>query len=221
METEKSKERIPCQNKYPYNLLVAIRGVADKEIPEDMTDDHLAGLEYVLSTLECRERDILLQRYRDGLMRTEIAQSYGIIPERVRQIENKACGKLRPLAKWNYIAYGVAGNMKRVATSEYNRGYSVGYSEGYSDGKVDGAAGITKPYASDEVLNRPVESLNLSTRARSCLRLAQCKRIGDVVRLTDETISTMRQLGKVSANEIAQAIKALGIERSAWDRYLL
>ena len=221
METEKSKERIPCQNKYPYNLLVAIRGVADKEIPEDMTDDHLAGLEYVLSTLECRERDILLQRYRDSLMRTEIAQSYGIIPERVRQIENKACGKLRPLAKWNYIAYGVAGNMKRVATSEYNRGYSVGYSEGYSDGKVDGAAGITKPYASDEVLNRPVESLNLSTRARSCLRLAQCKRIGDVVRLTDETISTMRQLGKVSANEIAQAIKSLGIERSAWDRYLL
>ena len=221
METEKSKERIPCQKKYPYNLLVAIRGMVDKEIPNDMTDDRLAGLEYVLSTLECRERDILLQRYRDGLMRTEIAQSYGIIPERVRQIENKACGKLRPLAKWNYIAYGVAGNMKRVATSEYNRGYSVGYSEGYSDGKVDGAAGITKPYASDEVLNRPVESLNLSTRARSCLRLAKCKRIGDVVRLTDETISTMRQLGKVSANEIAQAIKSLGIERSAWDRYLL
>ena len=201
--------------------MVAIRGVADKEIPEDMTDDHLAGLEYVLSTLECRERDILLQRYRDGLMRTEIAQSYGIIPERVRQIENKACGKLRPLAKWNYIAYGVAGNMKRVATSEYNRGYSVGYSEGYSDGKADGAAGITKPYASDEVLNRPGESLNLSTRARSCLRLTQCKRIGDVVRLTDETISTMRQLVKVSANEIAQAIKSLGIERSAWDWYLL
>lgn len=221
METEKSKERIPCQKKYPYNLLVAIRGMVDKEIPEDMTDDHLAGLEYVLSTLEYRERDILLQRYRDGLMRTEIAQSYGIIPERVRQIENKACGKLRPLAKWNYIAYGVAGNMKRVAASEYNRGYSVGYSEGYSDGKADGAAGITKPYASDEVLNRPVESLNLSTRAHSCLRMAQCKRIGDVVRLTDETISTMRQLGKVSANEIALALKSLHIDHSAWDRYLL
>ena len=221
METEKSKERIPCQNKYPYNLLVAIRGVADKEIPEDMTDDHLAGLEYVLSTLECRERDILLQRYRDGIARKEIAECYGILPERVRQIENKACRKLQPLPKWNYIYYGIAGYVKRIATSEYNRGYSVGYREGYSDGKVDGAAGITKPYASDEVLNRPVESLNLSTRARSCLRLAQCKRIGDVVRLTDETISTMRQLGKVSANEIALALKSLHIEHSAWDRYLL
>lgn len=221
METEKRQETMFHHNKYPYNLLVAIRGMADREVPEVLTKDHLAGLAYVLSTLDDRERDILLQRYRDGLMRTEIAQSHDIMPERVRQIENKACGKLRPMAKWNYIAYGIAGNMKRVATSEYNRGYCVGYSEGYSDGKVDGAAGITKPYASDEVLNRPVESLNLSTRARSCLRLAQCKRIGDVVRLTDETISTMRQLGKVSANEIALAIKALHIEHSAWDRYLL
>lgn len=221
METEKRQETMFHQNKYPYNLLVAIRGMADREIPEVLTEDHLAGLEYVLSTLEYRERDILLQKYRDGFMRTEIAEVYGVMPERVRQIENKACRKLQPLAKWNYIAYGVAGNMKRVATSEYNRGYSVGYSEGYSDGKADGAAGITKPYASDEVLNRPIESLNLSTRAHSCLRMAQCKRIGDVVRLTDDTISTMRLLGKVSANEIAQGIKALNIQHSAWDKYLL
>ena len=221
METEKRQEKMFHQNEYPYNLLVAIRGMADREVPEVLTKDHLAGLAYVLSTLDDRERDILLQRYRDGSMRSKIAESYGIIPERVRQIENKACRKLQPLAKWNYIAYGVAGNMKRVATSEHNRGYSVGYSEGYSDGKADGAAGITKPYASDEVLNRPVESLNLSTRAQGCLRFAQCKRIGDVVRLTNETISTMRQLGKVSANEIAQALKSLHIEHSAWDGYLL
>lgn len=221
METEKRQETMFHHNKYPYNLLVAIRGMADREIPEVLTEDHLAGLEYVLSTLEYRERDILLQRYCDGFMRTEIAEVYGVMPERVRQIENKACRKLQPLAKWNYIAYGVAGNMKRVATSEYNRGYSVGYSEGYSDGKADGADGITKPYASDEVLNRPIESLNLSTRAHSCLRMAQCKRIGDVVRLTVDTISTMRQLGKVSANEIAQAINALNIQHSAWDKYLL
>lgn len=217
MDTEQREK----QNMYPYNLLIAIRGMADREIPEVLTEDHLAGLEYVLSTLEYREKEILLQRYRDGFMRTEIAEVYGIMPERVRQIENKACRKLQPLAKWNYIAYGVAGYMKRIATSEYNRGYSVGYSEGYSDGKVDGAAGITKPYASDEVLSRPIESLNLSTRAHSCLRMAQCKRIGDVVRLTDERISTMRQLGKMSANEIAQAIRALDIQQSAWDKYLL
>ena len=50
---------------------------------------------------------------------------------------------------------------------------------------------------------------------------ARCKRNGDVVRLTDESISTMRQLGKVTASEIAQAIKVLGIEHTAWEKYIL
>ena len=221
MEIESKEKRMSCPGSYPYNLMIAIRGLSNRDIPEAVTNDHLAGLEYALSTLEYRERDILLQRYRDGCMRTEIAEEYGIIPERVRQIENKACRKLQQPTRWNYIAYGVAGYVKRIATNEYNRGYSTGYSEGYSDGKVDGAAGVTQPYASDEVLNRPIESLNLSTRAHSCLRLAKCKRIGDVARLSDEEIRTMRQLGKVSANEIALAIKSLHIARTAWDRYLL
>ena len=45
METEKRQETMVHQNKYPYNLLVTIRGMADREIPEVLTEDHLAGLE--------------------------------------------------------------------------------------------------------------------------------------------------------------------------------
>ena len=52
-------------------------------------------------------------------------------------------------------------------------------------------------------------------------QIARYKRNSDVACLADETISTMRQLGKVSANEIAQVVKELGIEHSAWNRYLL
>lgn len=40
------------------------------------------------------------------------------------------------------------------------------------------------------------------------MTLTRRKRNGDVVRPTDETISTMRQLGKVRASEIARAVKA-------------
>lgn len=221
MQAEKDNSCESNGNKYPYNLLVAIRGESEREIPTKLTDDQVAGLEYVLSTLDQRERDILLQRYRDYLSHTEIAEKYGVIPERVRQIEAKACRKLQRFGKWNYIAHGVAGYVKYIASIEYNRGYSVGYGEGYKDGKTDEAAGVTKAYAADEVMNQPIESLNLSTRAHNCLRRINCKRVGDVVRLTDERISTMCQLGKMSANEIAQAIKALNIQQSAWDRYLL
>lgn len=218
METEKDST---FREEYPYNLLIAIKGHADRAIPENLSDDHLAGLNYALSTLDERERSILLQRYRDKQARSKIAADFDIIPERVRQIEIKACRKLQGFPYWNYIALGVAGYVKKVASSEYNKGYCAGYDEGYKDGAADGSKGITKAYAPYEVLNRPIESLNLSVRAQNCLRIANCKRIGDVVRLPDETISTMRQLGKISANEIAQAIKTLNIQHTAWDKYLL
>ena len=73
---------------------------------------------------------------------------------------------------------------------------------------------------SDEMLNQPIESLSLSVRAYNCLVAADCKRVGDVVRLSEEEIATMRHLGKVSANEVAQAIRRHGIEHSAWEKYL-
>lgn len=218
MEIEKDAS---LGGEYPYNLLLAIKGHADRVVPEKLTNDHLAGLNYALSTLEERERSILLQRYRDKRARSKIAVDFDIIPERVRQIEIKACRKLQKFPYWNYIALGVAGYVKKVASSEYNRGYSTGYEEGYRDGSKDGANGITNSYASHEILNQPIESLNLSVRALNCLKIADCKRVGDVVRLSDEKISTMRQLGKISANEIAQALKALNITHSAWEKYLL
>ena len=218
MEIEKDSS---LGGEYPYNLLLAIKGQADRVVPENLTDDHLAGLNYALSTLEERERNILLQRYRDKQSRSKIAIDLNIILERVRQIEIKACRKPQRYPYWNYISLGVAGYVKKVASSEYNRGYSTGYEEGYRDGSKDGANGITNSYASHEILNQPIESLNLSVRALNCLKIADCKRVGDVVRLSDEKISTMRQLGKISANEIAQALKALNITHSAWEKYLL
>ena len=83
------------------------------------------------------------------------------------------------------------------------------------------ANGTPKPTAPNEVLNLPIEQLELSTRAHNCMVAAHCKRIGDVARLTDEQIATMKRLGKISANEIAQALQAQGIKHTAWDSYLL
>ena len=206
---------------YPYNLLWAIKGHSDRQIPDTFTDDHWAGFRYVLSTLDERERGILLQRYHEKKPRSEIADGYGITAERVRQIETKACRKLQRVSNWNYIEFGIAGYARKLALREYNRGYSIGYQTGYQDGTADAASGRSRPVASDEILNLPVEQLNLSTRAYNCMVSAQCKRIGDVARLSEEQIATMKSLGKVSANEIAQALKAQGVQHTAWDKYLL
>lgn len=206
---------------YPYNLLLAIKGKSDRRIPDRFTDDHWAGLRYVLSLLDHREEGILLCRYEEGKSRSEISDDYGITAERVRQIETKACRKLQRLPNWNYIAFGVAGYVRKVALREYDKGYSAGYQAGYQDGTTDAASGRTRPVASDEIQNLPIEQLGLSTRAYNCMVAAKCSRIGDVARLSEEQIATMKRLGRISANEIALALQAQGIKRTAWDNYLL
>lgn len=213
------KENI--SEEYPYNLLWAIKSHSDRQIPDSFTDDNWAGLRYVLSLLDEREQGILAQRYDEKKPRSEIADNYDITAERVRQIETKACRKLQRFANWNYIEFGIAGYVRKLALSEYNRGYSIGYRMGYQDGTIDAANGNSRPSAPDEVLNLPIEQLGLSTRAYNCMVAAQCKRIGDIARLTEEQIATMQRLGKTSANEIAQALKSQGVQHTAWDKYLL
>lgn len=221
MEKERRNDTLPVNEVYPFNLLLAVKGQSDREIPEVLTDDHLAGIHYVLSLLDERERGILLQRYEEQKLRHEIAEDFDISPERVRQIESKACKKLQRLPNWSYIQYGVAGYLRKAISSEYNRGYGVGYRMGYTDGVKDGMSGVTQPAGPDEVLNQPIETLNLPTRAHSCLVAMGCKRIADVVRVPGAKIATTPHLGRISANDIAKALKAQGIGITAWDEYLL
>lgn len=221
MEKERKADSFPADDVYPFNLLLAVKGQSDREIPEALTDDHLAGIHYVLSLLDDRERGILRQQYEERKPRNEIAEDFDISPERVRQIESKACKKLQRLSNWNYIRYGIAGYLRKAISSEYNRGYGVGYRLGYTDGVKDGMNGVTQPAGPDEVLNQPIETLDLPTRAHSCLIAMGCKRIADVVRVPSTKIATTPQLGKISANDIAKALKKLGIGITAWDEYLL
>jgi hypothetical protein len=181
----------------------------------------MAGIHYVLSLLDERERGVLLQRYKDGKLRSDIAECYDITPERVRQIESKACKKLQRFSNWCFIQHGIAGYLRKVSTCEYNRGYSIGYGLGYTDGVKDGKAGISQSYGPDDVMNQPIEVLNLPTRARSCLISMGCKRIADAVRVPGAKIATTPHLGKISANDIACALKRVGVGITAWDEYLL
>lgn len=221
MQIEKTKDIPLSSDEYPFNLIIAIIGQTKRSVPEPFSRDHRAGLQYVLSLLDERDQGILQQRYCEKLPRSVIAATYGITSERVRQIEVKACRKLQRVHNWNYIAYGVAGFLRKATAGEHSKGFTAGYRAGYQDGQKDAALGVRREYGSEEILNQPIESLNLSVRANNCLIAADCKRVGDVVRISEEEIATMRHLGKVSANEVAQAIRRHGIEHSAWEKYLL
>ena len=206
---------------YPDNLLAAIAECTKLELPDTVSKENIAGLHYALFTLEDREREVLHLRYEEGYTISDIASEFSISQGRVRQIESKALMRLRYPYRWNYIKLGVDGVVQFRAKSEYSRGYTEGHRAGYADGVVDGRRGVTRELGPEHILNKPLEHLNLSMRAYNCLIVKNCKTIGDVARLTEDQIRVMRNFGKKSAAEVAQKLKANGINNSDWDLFLV
>lgn len=204
---------------YPQNLLQAVAHNSGLEPPTEYTKDILAGIQYVLSTLDDREQDILRMRFEEGRIRSEIAAFFGISQERVYQIETKALKSMRAPTRWNYLKLGVAGYMRWAKEQARGEGFTVGYKQGYKDGNADGRNGMEHPTISEELLNLPIISLGLSVRAYNCLMRANCKCIGDVIRLSEQQIQTMKNLGVKTAGEIAAALKSKGIFNTNWDKY--
>ena len=104
-------------------------------------------------------------------------------------------------------------------TSTQDQNHFNGYLAGYQDGLRDAASGKVCQMQED-FLSLPVRSMNLSTRAFNCLSRNGCSSIGDVAKLSDYAILTMRNLGPKTAAEVANWLNAHGICSTAWHRYL-
>lgn len=216
-----SDREITLQLDYPQNLILAVVQNSDLIPPKKYTDDICAGIAYVISTLGYREQDILRMRFEERKTRSEIGKFFGIGQERVRQIENKTLRSLRAPTRWNYMKLGIDGYMHWAKERARGEGYKTGYKQGYKDGYEDGKNGVEKQPISEELLNHPIDSMGLSVRAFNCLQRARCERVGDVVRMSEYQIQTLRNLGPKSANEIACALRDFGIPNTNWASYIL
>jgi len=216
-----SKKEISLHLEYPQNLILAVVQNSGLIPPDKYTDDICAGVAYVVSTLGSREQDFLRMRYEERKPIAEICEFFGISQVRAYQIENKTLKSLRAPSRWNYIKLGVAGYMRLEKERVRGEGYKVGYAQGYKDGNTDGRNGVEQPPTSEELLNHPIDSLGLSVRAYNCLRRGQHLRVADVVRLSDQQIQAMRNLGPKCANEIACVLRDLGIPNTSWAAYIL
>lgn len=115
----------------------------------------------------------------------------------------------------NYTYY------KLYSTTEekeaYRKGYLQGYRAGYQDAK-EGKSGIV--LESDAVAELPIGVMGLSTRAYNCLHRFGCRFASDVASLSQMQILQMRNLGKITAGEIAGVLEDLGIHGTHWETYL-
>jgi len=62
-----------------------------------------------------------------------------------------------------------------------------------------------------DMLNQPVDIIELSVRASNCLKVAKIKTIGDLVRKTEADLLNYKNFGKKSLEEIEERLKELGM----------
>ena len=62
-----------------------------------------------------------------------------------------------------------------------------------------------------ELLKRSVDELELSVRSSNCLRNAEIKTIGDLVRKTESDMLKFRNFGRKSLKEISDILNSMGL----------
>ena len=72
-----------------------------------------------------------------------------------------------------------------------------------------------------EMLDTPVEELELSVRSSNCLKNAQVRTIGDLSKKTDDEIAKFRNFGKKSLQEIKDKLKNWGLSLGMTDYSIL
>ena len=103
---------------YPLNMLLTLLDATTLEVPE-LTDDVLAGLEYALSMLTDREREVLHQRYEERKTYSAIGTSLHVTASTVQKNEYSAFRKLRHRQVMGYILYAKNGFTQREYTYHF------------------------------------------------------------------------------------------------------
>lgn len=205
---------IPTQMPYPYNLLLDVSHNTPLELPRKWTPDVQAGFDYALSTLPDEERELVHVYYAQENNLAQTAAMLSLTPEETEALRKKAIQKLRIDSRWNYICYGIAGYLKRVSEAQYRHGFRAGFAEGRK-------LAHTAPEQQEDILDQPIDCLDISNRARTCLRRAGYRQLRDVIAIEARSILHIRNLGIKCAQEIAKALQNQGIHDSPWDDFLL
>ncbi len=203
-------------NPYPFSLVSALFN-NDDEVPF-ITDDIKFGLEYALSFLKEREREILRMRYEEMKSVLAVSMFFCLSESRVRQIEKSALQRLRKQPYFDYIRYGIEGNINRLMDAEYDRGYNAGFSVGYFKGQEEAVKGISDPVLNYEIRSIPIEKLKLNVRTFNALKRCGYNVIYDLVKLSEEDIINIRNMGNKNIEEVANALSKYGIEYTWWAR---
>ncbi len=221
MSEEKKTRRDFLKEPYPWNLLHSIQAGRDIILPEEITDEIQAGIDYVISRLDAREQEIIRRRYLEGQTLSEIGSVLGVIQERVRQIEVKCLQKLSKPRCMQYIRYGIQGVVQRHSDIARKQGYDKGYNDGYRQALDDTKNGIEKEGVSVNILSLPIEALCLPNRTCTCLTDAGFSELRDLLNLDKSELKKITGLTVDRRCEVAGALSKYGLCPEGWHDHLI
>ena len=189
------------KEEYPYNLIATIidESVWELNLPTELTEDHLAGLEYAILQLDEREQTIIRMRFEERQTYAQIGEHLGISLNRVSQVARKALRKLYHPRNLKYYKYGLEGHKVRQAEfeeAERKRAYT------------------------DKVMETTIYDLDFSVRTFNNLIRAKCEKVSDLIALSEEDILNLKNMGKKQFAEVALKLKALGLLHTVWEKFL-
>lgn len=180
---------------YPQNLIPIITKPVEypKLLNDSISEEEVVDI--MKEALTDREYLLIQYRYKTGKTLEECGKIYGITKERIRQIEKRAFRKIR----------------FRVYRSQLKRYHEELLSEyetlirKISD--VERELGFCKPEEVLTVDNLPIDSLDLSVRSHNALKREGVETIGQLKDMSVHDIYMIRNVGKLSENEIITKLK--------------
>lgn len=197
-------ETLEVSSLYPYSMIYEI--IETKE-PIMLSLETITNA--LVSTLNERERRILEMHYRDGMTLENIGAREGVSKERIRQLLAKAVRKMK---NPRFIK-----KMEVIPKSDYIE-LETKYEALLAEREEPQEQPASETMAEIPIRHTPIENLELSIRAYNCLKRAKKDTIGDVMDMTFTEMLHIRNLGRHSAEEIANRLAAMGLHNATVER---
>lgn len=131
----------------------------------------------------------------------------------LRKMNIKTVGDLLKISEAELLSYKNFGetSLKEIKSMLVLKNLRLGMA--LEEEQVEGEQTTEEKEAENEgILNKPIDDLPLSVRARKCLRKLNISSIGDLTRKTEAELLGVKNFGVTSLNEIKKSIVNLGLE---------
>lgn len=199
-------------------------------IPPSVAEDVRTVLKdpYITS----RERKVIMMRYSQQMTLPEVAKSFNVTQERIRQIEAKALRKLRHPRRSNQLRCGKVVR-DQLDHLQFVKNYHIcdapihkireEVTNAMRDNDISSItrlrdelnAKLDELGASSEersILETPFEELELSVRSYNCLWRRGVKTVGDICKMTADELMHVRNIGPRSFREIVGKLHEMGLD---------